>query len=148
MAYRHRGQGKSLHDVFPSRPIVIFSRCSVLSWYNTGRCAHRGPCKRRNLRAVHNSRISRMTLDARKFDASEHYYHNRASRINWYVRENLAARICLLMLDAQKFSCAKICTSTDRGAAEYRLSASHHLSTGEFPYSPSHLDTEQLTYML
>ena len=58
------------------------------------------------------SRISRMALDARKSDVSENYYHNRTGRINCYVRENLAARICLLMLDARKFSCAKICTST------------------------------------
>ena len=58
------------------------------------------------------SRILRMALDARKFDVCENYYHNRTSRINWYVRKNLAARICLLMLDARKFSCAKICTST------------------------------------
>ena len=43
---------------------------------------------------------------------SENYYHNRINRINWYMRENLAARKCLLMLDARKFSCAKICTFT------------------------------------
>ena len=43
---------------------------------------------------------------------SENYYHNRTYIINWYMRENLAARICLLMLYARKFSCAKICTFT------------------------------------
>ena len=46
------------------------------------------------------------------FDESENYYHNRTNRINWYMRENLAARICLLMLDVRKFSCTKICTFT------------------------------------
>ena len=56
--------------------------------------------------------ISRRAFDARKFDVSENYYHYRTNRINWYMRENLAARICLLMLDARKFSCAKICTFT------------------------------------
>ena len=56
------------------------------------------------------SRISRRALDARKFDVGENHHQNRTNRINWYMRENLAARICLLMLDAQKFSCAKICT--------------------------------------
>ena len=58
------------------------------------------------------SRILRRALDARKFDVSENYYHNRTNRISGYMRENLAARICLLMLDARKFSCAKICTFT------------------------------------
>ena len=57
-------------------------------------------------------RISRRALDARKFDVSENYYHNRTNRINWYMRGNLAARMCLPMLDARKFSCAKICTFT------------------------------------
>ena len=56
------------------------------------------------------SRISDRALDARKFDGSENYYHNRTNRINWYMRENLAARICLLLHDVRKFSCAKICT--------------------------------------
>ena len=65
--------------------------------------------KRRNFRAVH---ISRRALDARKFDVRENYYHNRRNRIYWYVREKLAAGICLLVIDARKFSCAKICTFT------------------------------------
>ena len=47
-------------------------------------------------------RILRWALDARKFDVSENYYHNRTNRINWYMRENLTTRICLLMLDARK----------------------------------------------
>ena len=47
-------------------------------------------------------------LDARKFDASESYYHNNTNRIYWYVCENLTSRICLLELDARKFSCVKI----------------------------------------
>ena len=34
------------------------------------------------------SRISRRAVDARKFDVSENYYHNRTDRINWHVREN------------------------------------------------------------
>ena len=36
--------------------------------------------------------ISCRALDARKFDVSENYYHNRKNRIKWYVRENLATR--------------------------------------------------------
>ena len=56
--------------------------------------------------------ISRRALDARKFDVSKNYYQNRKNRINWYVRENLVARICLLVLNTQKISCAKICTFT------------------------------------
>ena len=58
------------------------------------------------------SRNSRRALDMRKFDVSKNYYHNKTNRINWYVRENLAAQICILMLDAPKFSGAKICTFT------------------------------------
>ena len=38
--------------------------------------------------------------------------HCRTNRINWYVRENLTLQICLLGLDARKFSCAKISTFT------------------------------------
>ena len=34
-------------------------------------------------------RISRRALDARKFDVSENYNHDRTSRIKWSVRENL-----------------------------------------------------------
>ena len=54
--------------------------------------------------------FSRRALNACKFEVSENYYHNRTNRINWYMRENLATRTCILMLDARKFSCAKICT--------------------------------------
>ena len=56
------------------------------------------------------SRISRRALDAQKFDVSETYYHNRTNRINWHMHKNWAVQICLLMLDAQKCSCVKICT--------------------------------------
>ena len=31
---------------------------------------------------------SRRAIDARKFDVSENYNHNRTNRIKWYVREN------------------------------------------------------------
>ena len=55
-----------------------------------------------------SSRISRRALDAQKFDVSENYYHNSTNRINLYVRESLTSQICLLGLDAQKFSCVKI----------------------------------------
>ena len=48
-----------------------------------------------------------MDIDAQKFDVSENYYHNKTNGINWYLCENLAAKICLLVLDARKFS-AKI----------------------------------------
>ena len=34
------------------------------------------------------SRISPRAIDARKFNVSENYYHNRTNRINWHVREN------------------------------------------------------------
>ena len=34
------------------------------------------------------SRISHRAVDARKFDVSENYYHNRTDRINWHVHEN------------------------------------------------------------
>ena len=53
-------------------------------------------------------RISRRAL----FDVSETYYHNRTNRINWYVHENLAVQVYLLMLDVRKSSWAKICTFT------------------------------------
>ena len=56
--------------------------------------------------------FSRRALDERKFDVSKNYYYDRTNRINWYVRENLATRICLLMRDVRKFSCTKICTFT------------------------------------
>ena len=63
--------------------------------------------KRRKFRAVHIFHISRRALDARKFDVSENYNHNRTSRINGMcvkikpreyasqglMRENLAVRI-------------------------------------------------------
>ena len=45
-------------------------------------------------------RISRRALDARKFDASKNYNHDRTSRIKWSVRENLKTQICLLRLNA------------------------------------------------
>ena len=32
--------------------------------------------------------ISRKAVEARKFDVSENYYHNRTNRINWHVREH------------------------------------------------------------
>ena len=80
-------------------------------------------CKRRNFRAVHIFAGSRKALDARKFVSSENYYHNRTNRINWYVRENFTARICVLLLDARKFSCAKICTFTVIYISSLRLIA-------------------------
>ena len=58
------------------------------------------------------SRISRRAVDARKVDVSENYNHNRTIRINWYVRENIAARVCFQGLDARKYSSAKISTFT------------------------------------
>ena len=57
-------------------------------------------------------RISRRALDARKFDVSENYNHNRTNRNKQLMRENLSTRICVLGLDARKFSCAKISTFT------------------------------------
>ena len=59
-------------------------------------------------------RISRRALDARKFDVSENYNHNnkRTIRNKQLMRENLSTRICVLGLDARKFSCAKISTFT------------------------------------
>ena len=56
--------------------------------------------------------ISCRALDARKIDVSENYNHNRTNRIKWYVREYLTTGICLLRLDVQNFSCAKISTFT------------------------------------
>ena len=53
-----------------------------------------------------------MALDARKFDVSENYNHNRIDRNKQHMRENLTARIFLIGLDARKFSCAKISTFT------------------------------------
>ena len=61
--------------------------------------------------------ISRMALDARKFDVSENYNHNRTNRNKQHMRENLTARIFLIGLDARKFSCAKISTFTVIGYA-------------------------------
>ena len=58
------------------------------------------------------SRISRRASDARKFDVSENYNHNRTNRNKQHMRENLTAQICLIGLDARKFSCAKISTFT------------------------------------
>ena len=48
---------------------------------------------------------------------SETYYHNGTNRISCYGRENLAARICILMPGARKFSCAKIYAFTVVGIA-------------------------------
>ena len=39
---------------------------------------------------------------------SENYDHNRTNRNKQHMRENLTARICVIGLDARKFSCAKI----------------------------------------
>ena len=58
------------------------------------------------------SRISRRASDARKFDVSENHYHKRTNRNKQHMRENLTARICLIGLDARRFSCAKISTFT------------------------------------
>ena len=70
-------------------------------------------CKHRNLRAVHIfAHFAEGFRCAKKTHVSENCYHNRTNGVNWYVRENLAARICILMLDVRKFSCAKICTFT------------------------------------
>ena len=56
--------------------------------------------------------ILRRALDARKYDVSENYNHNRTNRNKQHMRENLTARICVIGLDARKFSCAKISTFT------------------------------------
>ena len=56
--------------------------------------------------------FSRRAVDARKFDVSENYYHNKTDRIDWHVCENKDMRICYTGLDARKFSCAKIYTFT------------------------------------
>ena len=58
------------------------------------------------------SHISRRVLDAQKFDVSENFSIIEQTELHWYVRKNLAVRISILMLDAQKFSCAKIYTFT------------------------------------
>ena len=58
------------------------------------------------------SRISRRASDARKFDVSENYNHNRTNRKKQDMREDLTAQLCLIGLDARKFSCAKISTFT------------------------------------
>ena len=47
-----------------------------------------------------------------RFDVSDFCNDNSTNRINWYVYENLTTRICLLILDVRKFSCAKISTFT------------------------------------
>ena len=56
--------------------------------------------------------MSRMVLDARKYDVSEKFNQNSTKRTNCYLRKNLVARKCLLRLDARKLSCAKISTFT------------------------------------
>ena len=58
------------------------------------------------------SRISRRASDARKFDVSENYNHNRTNRKKTAYARDLTAQICLIELDARKFSCAKISTFT------------------------------------
>ena len=52
--------------------------------------------------------ISRRALDARTFDVSENYNHNRTNRNKQHMCENLNAPIRVIGLDARKFSCAKI----------------------------------------
>ena len=42
------------------------------------------------------SRISCSALDARLFDVSENYNHNRTNRIDWYVRKKLTPILCNL----------------------------------------------------
>ena len=79
------------------------------------------------------SRISRRALDARKFDVSETYYHNGTNRISCYGRENLAARICILMLGARKFSCAKIYAFTVWIFTRYIFSYILHTHKGQYP---------------
>ena len=69
-------------------------------------------CKRRNFRAVHISRISRMVSYARKYDVSENLNHYRLDRIRYKMRENISTRNGHIWLDARKFSCAKISTFT------------------------------------
>ena len=56
--------------------------------------------------------FSRRAIVAQKFDVSENYNHNRTIRINWWVRENIAAGVCFVGLDARKYSSAKISTFT------------------------------------
>ena len=58
------------------------------------------------------SRISRRALDAPKFDVSEKFNQNRTNRNKQHMRKKLTARICVIGLDARKFSCAKISTFT------------------------------------
>ena len=43
-------------------------------------------CKRRHFCAVYIFAHFARALDARKFDVSENYYHNRKNRMNWYVK--------------------------------------------------------------
>ena len=57
----------------------------------------------------------------RKIDVRENYNHDRTIRINWCVRENITTRICLLGLDARKYSSAKISTFTVCGEVGGRL---------------------------
>ena len=57
----------------------------------------------------------RRVLDAQKFGVSENYKYNKTSRTNCYVRERFITRICLLEVDARKFSCAKISMFTVSG---------------------------------
>ena len=96
------------HNLQTLRDRVLSGRFRIPFFMSTGN-HNIEYCKRRNFRAVH---IFAHLKHARKFDVSENYYSNRTNIINWCMRKNLAARICLLMLDARKFSCAKICMFT------------------------------------
>ena len=69
-------------------------------------------CKRRNFRAVHIFAHFAQGFRSRKFDVSKNYNQNRTNRNKQHMRENLTARICVIGLDARKFSCAKISTFT------------------------------------
>ena len=72
-----------------------------------------------------------MALDARKFDVSENYNHNRTNRTKQHMRENLTGRIFLIGLDARKFSCVKISTFTVIGFFEnFPLSAHSKVQAG------------------
>ena len=69
--------------------------------------------------------------------------YNKTNKINWYVRENLAVRICLLgMLHARKFSSAKICTFTV--LHRYRRLSPLYPST----YNYCFMDKKKICYLL
>ena len=71
--------------------------------------------------------FSLSALDARKFDVGENY-HNRTTRINWYVCKNVTTQIGFLMLDVRKFSCAEISTFTvvKQEITECKFNATQH----------------------